>query len=369
MFIHAPTGTGKTLAYVIPVIQRILSSDKPYSAVVAVPHSSLVQQLQYVVQCIEQKLITQLPQPLSQIITANTPSVSRNPILIGQPSNLHRALQSHSQPLHSIVIDEADQQLIPKSKYGDYSSELLHHADDSVASHLLTTLTSKHADIQSVFASATVSDAAIHRLNKHGYYGQRAVLHVDNNSTDVSRLKQSRDEVYSPVTLQHCIYITDTHSTSTSLYDDYYAGSDTRDSCRAVQQLLQTTHGNALYLCLDATMGATELQLQELGVQYTLLADQLQHVNQLYDQLKRSSNMLLVGSVNTVRGLDLPNISTVFVGVPMSILTPHTYSHASGRAGRSGNQGTSVLLCKQKDRWRLKQLQSLCNVEFKNINT
>ena len=384
IWIHGSTGTGKTLAYLIPIVNKLLYQNSNHqniynNTIIVLPHTSLIQQVQYVINKLCHNIqVEDHNQHIScQIIDNNTTRINSS-ILLGKPIDIHSLITTTGtasvpydiSALEHIVIDEADQQLIPKSQYGDYSSELLHYSDDSITSNLLTHILQHNNTIQSIFVSATISDSVLHRLDKHGYYGERSITQI-NNCVDqpTGILQQSRDQVHTPAALQHCVYYTDTNN-SRSESDNLYAGSDTRDACIAIQQLMKQQCGHALYLCLDATLHSTERELDLLNVEYNMLSDELNNINELYAQLHSSSsnNLLLLGSVNTVRGLDLPNISTVYIGVPMSIITQHTYMHAAGRVARAGQHGTSILLIKQYDKFRLNQLSKQCNITFEQMN-
>ena len=73
---------------------------------------------------------------------------------------------------------------------------------------------------------------------------------------------------------------------------------------------------------------------------------------------------MLVATDLAARGLDSPHVSLVVTLEPP--VHPHTYLHRVGRAGRFGNEGTSVSLASQGDDWL--HMQAIATVLKLNIN-
>ena len=71
---------------------------------------------------------------------------------------------------------------------------------------------------------------------------------------------------------------------------------------------------------------------------------------------------VLVATDVAARGLDVPDVARVIHTAPP--IDPEVYTHRSGRTGRAGNEGVSVLLTPFKARRRVQRLLSMAQVRF-----
>lgn len=85
--------------------------------------------------------------------------------------------------------------------------------------------------------------------------------------------------------------------------------------------------------------------------------------SRIYERFKTGKLQVLIATDVAARGLDFPSVDLV-----ISLSPPrdtNTYIHRSGRTGRAGNQGVSVLLYEKEDHFNMKKLFSAIGVEMK----
>lgn len=376
LWLHAPTGTGKTLAFLLLVLNRninsIINNIDYVDTIIIADTEILQQQICRVLNNIQQAL--KLDKPLYTLINSNNSSnnaVLNTPIIVSNPHNMLQYIHNNNKfdlsNLHTLVLDEADQQLIPKQQYSDYSDELATYSDLSTASKLLNQLLiiTNHK-LQLIAATATISDPAIHRLQQLHNIDMTIVSVAEQ--IKLSKHHNDRQQLQSPKTLKHYYYITDTHNINNNNTNDIWSGNDLLLSINAVSNIVNKLSNNniILLLCLDSQLHTAHKLLTQTNVQHYVLSDTDFDPLTLNNNKNSNNNQqasLIVSTLGQMRGIDLPLLTHVLLSVPLSLLTSHTYMHASGRVGRAEQQGTSILLIKQTDVQQLKRLANKCNIE------
>ena len=116
---ESPTGTGKTLAYVLPILNKIKADEQKVQAVILAPSRELVMQIFEVVQAwAKGSGIT-----AASFIGGANPKrqlekLKKHPhIVIGTPGRLEELIKQKKLKMHEvkiIVLDEGDQLMIPE---------------------------------------------------------------------------------------------------------------------------------------------------------------------------------------------------------------------------------------------------------------
>lgn len=79
------------------------------------------------------------------------------------------------------------------------------------------------------------------------------------------------------------------------------------------------------------------------------------------EAFRRAKSAILISSDVTARGMDFPNVSHVVqMGLPRS---PEDYVHRVGRTGRAGKSGTGYLFLQQDESWELERLKRRNNMK------
>lgn len=113
-------------------------------------------------------------------------------------------------------------------------------------------------------------------------------------------------------------------------------------------------------LVLPATAAVRKIifELQQMGVNahpFDLVADEASraHVLSRMDEVSDENPALIVATLATVRGIDLPDLSHVFMlGVPEG-RSGDAYLHVAGRVGRFGRQGKVITILEERKEERI----------------
>lgn len=300
VIVQAQTGTGKTLAFLLPIMEKIKVNAPAVQALIVTPTRELALQITSVAQKIGAPIgVRSLTVYGGQALDRQIRKIEQNPhIIIGTPGrildHLRRATLSLSG-VNKVVLDEADQ--------------MLHMG---FLDEVETLLKQTAGDRQTMFFSATIPDRI--RGLSHHYMRAPQDIRIQAENITLDEIDQVIIDTNEDTKLdQLCAMIND--------YQPYLA----------------------LVFChtkLRVTQVATAL------VQRGYLADEL-HGD--LTQAKRTMVMrrfstaklqILVATDIAARGLDVEGVTHVF-----NYDIPHdaeTYIHRIGRTGRAGEKGKAV---------------------------
>lgn len=121
---------------------------------------------------------------------------------------------------------------------------------------------------------------------------------------------------------------------------------------------LDVPHAALLVLPATAAVRKIIFELRQLGVDaqpLDLVENEASrgHVILRVDEVSDANPVLIVATLATVRGIDLPNLSHVFMlGVPEG-RSGDAYLHVAGRVGRFGKQGKVVTILEERKEERI----------------
>lgn len=300
---QSPTGTGKTLAYVLPVLQRIETRSDNLQVVVIVPTQELAVQILHVFRTYAEQLQVRVQAVIGGAsMQRQLDKLKEKPhVLVGTPGRLEEMSATRKLKWHevrTIVLDEADQLI----KLGETTAleKLVHRAP---------------RDRQLLLFSATITQEIraaagkwmtepIHVEAEKGGEGEHA--HVDH----VAIVTEEREKID---TLRKLIRHLSVRSAMIFVQET--------DHIREVAEKL-TYHG------LPAEMLYGEAGSRERA--------------EAMRRFRDARTQLLVTTDLASRGLDIPGLSHVFMFDPP--IDADQYVHRAGRTGRMGRAGTVVLL-------------------------
>ncbi|MBD1379556.1 DEAD/DEAH box helicase [Metabacillus arenae] len=319
---EAPTGTGKTLAYVIPVLNQINFDLKGIQAVILASSHELVMQIHRLIQ--EWSLESDITSAAfigGANVKRQIDKLKKHPqIVIGTPGRILELIKQKKMKMHqvkTIVLDEGDQLLVPE------------HIK-TIEAIIKSTLN----DRQLLFFSATLPKQA--------------------EATVKSFMKQPE-------------LVTVTERETGAKVEHVYVISDIRDKADALAKISRLPQIKAMAFINDIS-------------QLKLLAQKLEYngakVAELHSDLnkdKRKNDMkkfrtgelpLLLATDVAARGLDIQGITHV-VHIDFSE-DPKQYIHRSGRTGRLGStEGTVLSIVTPREERKLKQLCRELNINLK----
>jgi ATP-dependent RNA helicase DeaD len=317
---QAATGTGKTAAFALPVLQRLLTRDSAAGllALILVPTRELAMQVSEAMQSYGQDMgVRVLPiyggQPIGRQLRALDRGVD---VVVATPG---RALDHIARgtlnlgELEIVVLDEADEML--DMGFAEDIEAILGHTPDRR---------------QTALFSATMPS----RINGM----------VRRYLSDPVRAELGREATASPdeLLVRQVAYITPRGHKPAALVRvlDMEKPAATVVFCRTrdeVDQLTETLNGRGYRA--EALHGGMDQQQRD----------------RVMGRLRAGSLDLLVATDVAARGLDVDQLTHVVnYDVPSA---PESYVHRIGRVGRAGREGTAITLAEPREQKMLKAIE------------
>jgi ATP-dependent RNA helicase DeaD len=315
----AQTGTGKTAAFGIPLIEKLVSGSKHVQAIILAPTRELAIQVAEELASFAEVQQTRIVaiyggQPIDRQIARLKRGVD---IVVGTPGrvmdHLNRGTLNISKVSH-IILDEADEML-----------------NMGFVEDIETILESAPKERRTVLFSATMP-SHIERLAKK-YMSDYEVISVMSGTVNRDNIQQIYFEVSQSDKFEALFRIIDVEESfyglvfcRTKLDADDIAHKLTNRGCRA-----EALHG-------DISQGQREKILQKF----------------------RSKKLtVLVATDVAARGIDVDNLTHVInYSLPQD---PESYVHRIGRTGRAGKSGTAITLITPSEYRKLVTIQRMAN--------
>lgn len=310
---QSPTGTGKTLAYLLPVLQMIDSEKKAVQAVILASSQELVMQIMGEIQKWSEGSGIR---GASFIGGANAKrqfeKLKKHPhIAVGTPGRMQELIKQKKLKMHevkTVVLDEGDQLLVAEHT-------------ETVKQIIKSTL----SDRQVVLFSATLPEHIV-KLAKE-------------LTNDAEVLMVQKDETIDAEKVDHIYFMT-----------------EQRDKIKLVEKISRLKSLKALVFVKDIgslTVLAEKLQFKKINV--SVLHSDLNKIERqkALKDFREGKTPLLIATDVAARGLDIQGIShVVHYDFPKDI---DQYVHRSGRTGRFGAPGTVISLVTEREERELKK--------------
>ncbi|EPQ29233.1 uncharacterized protein PFL1_02988 [Pseudozyma flocculosa PF-1] len=342
---QAKTGTGKTLAFLIPSIQRLLSLDTPPPAsAVSVLVLSPTRELALQIEREAHMLLANLRGSIevqhvvggTNIQTERTRlKAKRKDLLIATPGRLLDHLDNATpdlnlrdafQNLQLLVLDEADRMLDM-----GFRQDL-----EKILRAMPAQRPGQHR--QALFFSATIP-SFVHEVK---------LLKPDH--AFISTLKEEEVNVHQHVPQE--VAIVPLHRAMPFLLLCLLAEARRYPDTHKVLIFLPTARATSLYASIFADL-ARHPAFKALGPVFEIHSRKSQSARtSTMASFRTSASGLLFSSDVTARGVDIPGVSLVAqVGLPMS---SEQYIHRLGRTARAGKDGRGVLILSPHEEWFLR---------------
>ncbi len=322
---QAPTGTGKTCAFGIPIVEKINPEEEVVQCLVLCPTRELAvqtaEELSKVARYKKGIRISTLygGQPIEKQIA----DLKKRPqIVVATPGRLMDHLTRRSVRLVNLlylVLDEADEMLN------------MGFRDD-----IETILETAPYDRQTVLFSATIPEE-IKEISKRYQKKDRVSVRVSTEVLTVSNVKQYYLEVKGPKKLDALTRLIDLHSYRLCLV-----------FCNTKKKTSDVTEA-----------------LVELGYPAEMLHGDMKQPerDRVMSRFKGGKSEILVATDIAARGIDVDNVEAVFnFDVPQF---EEYYVHRIGRTGRANKEGVSYTFVAGKEMFKLKDIMKYtkANVE------
>ncbi|MBE2237390.1 MAG: DEAD/DEAH box helicase [Caldilineaceae bacterium] len=312
---QAQTGTGKTAAFALPILQRLQPDVNYIQCLVLTPTRELAVQVAKAMHDFGRPLGTRvLPvyggEPYGRQISRLQKGVD---IVVGTPGRLLDLIErgvldlSHVQ---SVVLDEADEMLS------------MGFIEDIEA-----ILTATPGERQTALFSATVSPE-IRRLAAR-YLRNPESISIQREQVTVAAIEQRHYIVYEA------------------------------EKLAALTRLFEVEPITSALIFVRTRAGAGELaaELSTRGFPAEALSGELEQEERerVMNRFRRNLIKVLVATDVAARGLDIDHISHVFnFDLPED---PEIYVHRIGRTGRAGKSGIALSLVTPNERWRMGRIE------------
>jgi superfamily II DNA/RNA helicase len=319
---ESPTGTGKTLAYLLPLLNKIDPNLQSLQAVVLASSQELVMQ---VYQEFQKWAEGSGIRGTSIIGGANTKrqleKLKKRPhIIFATPGRLLELIKQKKVKMHEVkmvVLDEGDQLLIPE--------------------HLTT--------VQSIVKS-TMSDRQVVLFSATMKAGTEQLAKGLTNEPEVLRIE--KDEVASSGEVEHIYFL-----------------CEQRDKIKLLEKIVRLENSKSLAFINDIG----EIQILKEKLHFKELSIGILHSD--LKKLERQAalkafrdgkmNMLIATDV-AARGLDIQGVTHVVqIDFPKDITQ---YVHRAGRTGRMGANGIVISLVTDREERELKRFCRELNLEL-----
>jgi ATP-dependent RNA helicase DeaD len=319
----AQTGTGKTAAFGFPLIQKIDAENKNTQALILSPTRELCLQITN-----EIKLYSKYIKGLHTVavyggasITEQAREVKRGAqIIVATPGRMQDMINRGLVNIKNIdfcILDEADE-MLNMGFYEDICSILSDTPDEKNTWLFSATMPAEVARIAKQFMSNPEEITVGHKNSgsatvSHEYY----VVNARDRYEALKRLADANPDIFSVV---FCRTKRDTQAVAEKLIEDGY---------------------NAAALHGDLS------QAQRDGVMKSFRGRQIQ---------------MLVATDVAARGIDVDNVTHVVnYQLPDEI---ETYNHRSGRTGRAGKLGTSIVIVTKSEIRKIHSIERIIQQKF-----
>ena len=319
----AQTGTGKTAAFGLPILQKIKASEKAMQAIILCPTRELCIQISRDITKLGKysKGLSVTAVYGGEKIDFQIKALKRGTnIVVGTPGRVHDLIRRKVLKLQSIkwlVLDEADEML-----------------DMGFKDDLDAILKETPKTRQTLLFSATISKSV--RLIAKQYMNDAEEIIVGEQNVGAEKVS----------------------------HEYYIVGA--RDRFEALKRILDYLPGvyGILFCRTRRETGEVSDKLKQAGYDTEALHGEISQSmrTKIMDRFKRKQIHLLVATDVAARGIDVSDLSHVInYSLPGQ---DEAYTHRSGRTGRAQKSGVSISILNPRDAGRIKKLESIIGKKF-----
>lgn len=319
---ESQTGTGKTLAYLLPILDKIDVGLKQTQALVLVPTRELGMQIVQEAERLSEGT-KRIIQPLigGASLSRQVDKLRLHPhLVVGTPGRVQELIKLRKLSMHyvkTIVVDEVDQVF-----------------DLGSAQEVEIILKSALRDRQILFFSATVTDTIRKTAERWMKEPQTIHIHPEHKVSE---------------TLEHLYFV-----------------SAAREKIDMLRRLVRTLNPRSAIVFINDTDDVAEVvaKLKFAGLSIEALYGEAgkQERAKVMNGFREGRFQLLLATDVAARGLDIPSVTHVF-NLDLPIDADH-YVHRAGRTGRMGRRGTVVSLAETRERAILGKFAKALAVPF-----
>ena len=355
--IEAETGSGKTLTYLLPVLQNL--GNRSCSTIIVVPTRELASQvyneiLKYLP---DRRLAVRYVSGIDDNQERKLETALREShVIIGTPKRLMEIFEQRSgnfRNVRCIVLDEVDK-LLPAKSLNKLGLGKVKPADK-----LLSMLSYHNKHAQMIATTATLSNLLVEELRDRGFTKKCVVIRCNPTSYKHGKV---------PDNIQHFFTVADTAIANPN--------GALGNKVRAVARLFrQSGELSALvFIPREQSVQSVVDVFQEMGfaavaMYKKVLLPSSNEFEKFLHSFKEGEIQIVVSTEETVRGMDFPFVKHAFLTYVPEL--PEHYVHLAGRVGRANRKGAVTVVIDGDDelseRKRLKRRLSALNIKARKI--
>jgi len=323
------TGTGKTLAYLIPIIGRLRNNTNNIQAIILVPTAELAVQVNNTIK----EIFSYYDNKFSSAALIGDVNVSRQleslktnkpAIVVGTPNRIHQLILNKKIKVHEVktlVLDEADR-LFDKTFIQDVTA---------IRKSLMK------------FTQVLLFSASVDKKTRTNNLTFKPIfIDINSNSGNDSQI---------PSTIKHICVL-----------------SDRRERIETLRKIIKAVKPEKAIIFVNSRYDLEE-SLQKLEYHNYNVASIAGNKDNLskkaaIENFKSGKIQLLIATDIAARGLQIDNVDTVInVNLPEE---NKEYIHRCGRCGRNGNTGTCISIITDNELGKIKSYQKSFHINVIN---
>jgi translation initiation factor 4A len=323
---QAQSGTGKTGAFTIGMLQYIDESIQETQAIILSPTRELASQTNHVINTLGKMMHIKTSLTTGTIsVNDNIKEIEQKPhIIVGCPGRLNDMLRRHKvniNKLKLIILDEADEMLSVGFK--DQVYQIFQYLPETITVSLF---------------SATLPKELEELTNK--FMRDPIKILVKNEMLTLEGISQ------------------------------YYIALDTdNDKFNTIKDLFGWISSSQAIIYCNSLKRVSDLYSAMIKDEFPVCCihsgmDKEQR-NETYNDFKNGKHRVCISSNVTARGIDIQQVSTVInFDIPKCA---HTYLHRIGRSGRWGRKGVAINFVTKYDIHIMRGIEQLYETEIKEL--
>ncbi len=324
LIIQSETGTGKTLAYLLPLFEKIDTLKKEMQAIILVPTHELAIQVERQIEMLSQNSdlkATSTPIIGDVNIQRQIEKLKLKPhIIVGTSGRILELIQKKKISAHTIktiIIDEADRLL-----------------DDSYIEGTKAVIKTTLKERQILICSASIAARTI----------ERAKLFMKE-----PLLIKSSPKMQVPDTIEHIYFV-----------------AEQRDKIEVLRKLIRMINPQkAIAFCgsgEDIEEATERLKYHKLKAESMHGSNIKMDRKKTMDAFKSGKLQILVATDLAARGLDIEGVTHIInLDIPERSME---YLHRAGRTGRNGKPGMTISIVTEKEIEFIKQYERELNIKI-----
>ena len=324
LVVQSQTGTGKTLAFLLPLIQNIKMDNKNVQILVMVPTHELAMQVYRQVQSLAKNagLGFSAAAIVGNVnITRQIEALKQKPqIVVGTCGRIYELIQKRKLKVHevkTVVIDEADKLM-----------------DRNNITAVKDVLKCCLRDTQILLFSASIL-----KIKSETLQGLKKEFEIVKTTNKLSI----------PSSISHIYLVT-----------------ERRDKLEVLRKLAKSINPKKAMVFInkasDIEEATQKLQYHKYNAKCIYGEVKKQDRHNTIREFDNGKLQFLIATDIAARGLDFKNVSTVFhISIPE---VSQDYLHRAGRTGRGEEKGLSVLIITKEEMTRIKQFQQDLGIQI-----